>query len=302
VGQTLFGFTTEGEVQGVAESLGALMALFPRFALPFAALLDKLPLASNARFRKAAEHLDGTIFRIIEERRRSGEDRGDLLSMLLLAQDEEGNGEGMTDRQLRDEAMTLFLAGHETTANALSWTFYLLSQNPREEALLSKELESVLGGRPPGVEDIPRLPLTEAVFAESLRLYPPAWGFGRRAIVALEVGGVRLSPGTVVHLSPFTTQRDPRWFPDPLRFDLGRWTPEARALRPKFSYFPFGGGARQCIGEPFAWMEGILVLATLAQSWRLALAPGAVVAPRALMTLRPRSGMVMIPERRRGAP
>jgi cytochrome P450 len=298
VGKTLFGFEVEGEADAIGRSLTAILRLFHRFTLPFAGVLDSLPLPSTIGFRRAKAHLDETVYRIIAERRRVGAHGHDLLSMLLLAQDEEGDGERMTDLQLRDEAMTLFLAGHETTANALTWTWYLLSQNPEAEARLHEELDEVLSGRLPGVDDLPNLKRTESVFAESLRLYPPAWGLGRRVLEDYPVGDYCLKAGSIVHLSPFTTHRDPRWFPNPLAFDLERWSPEARASRPRFSYFPFGGGARQCIGEPFAWMEGVLLLATLAQRWRLRLLPGHPVRAQALMTLRPRSPVWMVPERR----
>jgi len=217
--------------------------------------------------------------------------------MLLSAQDEEDGGV-MTDEQLRDEAMTIFLAGHETTANALAWTWYLLSQNPEAEARLHEELGEVLGGRQPAAEDLPRLRYAEMVFAESMRLYPPAWILGRRALEDYEVGGYLIPRGALVILSPYVMHRDARFFPEPERFDPERFTPEAKAARPQFSYFPFGGGPRRCIGEGFAWMEGVLVIATLAQRWRLRLAPGQRVAPQTGVTLRPRRGILMTPERR----
>ncbi|MFL6332591.1 MAG: cytochrome P450 [Pyrinomonadaceae bacterium] len=298
VGRTLFGTETEAEAEEVREALSASMASFARFMMPFAELLGRLPLPANRRFEQSRARLDRIIYRVIEERRASGEDRGDLLSMLLNAQDEEGDRTGMTDEQLRDEAMTIFLAGHETTANALAWTWYLLSQNPEAEARLHRELEEVLAGRPPAAEDLPRLRYTEMIFTESMRLYPPAWILGRRALEDYEVGGHRIPRGALVILSPYVMHRDPRFFPDPERFDPERWTPEARAARPQFSYFPFGGGPRRCIGEGFAWMEGVLVIATLAQRWRLRLAPGQRIEPQPGVTLRPRRGVLMTPERR----
>jgi cytochrome P450 len=300
VGKTLFGTETEAEAEEVRAALSASMASFARFMLPFAELLSRLPLPANRRFMESRARLDRIIYRIIEERRASGEDRGDLLSMLLNAQDEEGDGGRMTDEQLRDEAMTIFLAGHETTANALTWTWYLLSQHPEAEARLHEELEEVLAGRPPTAEDLPRLRYTEMVVAESMRLYPPAWILGRRALEDYEVGGHLIPRDSLVILSPYVMHRDPRFFPDPERFDPERWTPESKASRPQFSYFPFGGGPRRCIGEGFAWMEGVLVVATLAQSWRLRLAPGQRVEPQPMVTLRPRRGMSMTPERREG--
>jgi cytochrome P450 len=298
VAKTLFDADVTGEAAEIGESLTTIISLFHRFNMPFGGLVQKLPLPSNIRFLRARARLDRTIYRVIAERRRSGADRGDLLSMLLLATDEEGDGTGMTDLQLRDELMTLFLAGHETTANALTWTFYLLSQNPEAEAILHAELDEALAGKAPQAEDLPRLPYTEQVIAESMRLYPPAWALGRRATRDVEIGGCPVPEGAFVLVSAFLTQRDPRFYPDPLRFDPHRFSPEARAARPKFAYFPFGGGARQCIGEPFAWMEGTLLLATLAQKWRLRLLPGHRVEPRPLITLRPRYGMRMTVEAR----
>jgi len=301
VGKTLFGTETEAEADEVREAISGVMVSFRRLLLPFSELLDHLPLPSRRRFWQARAGLDAVVFRIIDERRRSGEDRGDLLSMLLRAQDEEGDGAGMTDEQLRDEAMTIFLAGHETTANALTWTWYLLSQNPEAERRLHAELEEVLGGRPPTAEDLPRLVYAEQVLSESMRLYPPAWIIGRRALKDYEVGGYRLPEGALVLLSQFVTHRDPRFFPDPLRFDPERWTPEAKATRPQFAYFPFGGGPRRCIGEGFAWMEGVLILAALAQNWRLRLVAGHPVELHPVITLRPRHGMLMTLERRGGS-
>jgi cytochrome P450 len=298
VGKTLFDADVSGEAAEIRESLTAIISLFHRFNNPLAPLIQKLPLPSNLRFRRSRARLDATIYRMIAERRQSGEDRGDLLSMLLLATDTEGDGSGMTDLQLRDEVMTIFLAGHETTANALTWTFYLLSQNPEAEARLFGEIDRVLGGRPPAVEDLAELRFAEQVFAESMRLYPPAWGIGRKAIRDQEIGGYHVPAGAYVIVSAYVTQHDERFFPDPLRFDPDRFTAEAKASRHKFAYFPFGGGARQCIGEPFAWMEGVLILATLAQKWRLRLVPGHRVVPQPLITLRPRYGMRMVPERR----
>jgi cytochrome P450 len=298
VAKTLFDADITDEAGEIGRSLTTIISLFHRFNMPFAGIVQKLPLPSNIRFARARARLDRTIYRVIAERRRSGADRGDLLSMLLLATDEEGDGTGMTDLQLRDEVMTLFLAGHETTANALTWTFYLLSQNPEAEEHLHSELDRVLAGRTPEAEDLPGLRYTEQVFAESMRLYPPAWALGRRAIRDVEIGGRVVPAGAFVVVSALLTQRDPRFFPDPLRFDPARFTPEARAARPKFAYFPFGGGARQCIGEPFAWMEGALLLATIAQAWRLRLAPGHPVEPQPLITLRPRYGMRMTVEAR----
>jgi cytochrome P450 len=235
---------------------------------------------------------------LIDERRRSGSDHGDLLSMLLLAQDVEGDGGQMNDAQLRDELMTIFLAGHETTANALTWTWYLLSKNPGVEEQLHAEVDKVLGARAPSFEDVPQLKYTEMVLTESMRLFPPAWALGRLTLDDVEIGGYVLPKRSLVLMSQFVMHRDGRFFADPERFDPGRWTAEARESRPQFSYFPFGGGPRRCIGEGFAWMEGILVLATVAQNWRLRLEPGHTVALKPAITLRPKHGIRMVVSRR----
>ena len=293
VGKTLFDADVGAEAAEIREALTVTMQLFDTVMLPFTELLDRLPLPWNRRFERARARLDATIYRLIDERRASGEDRGDLLSMLLLAQDVEGDGGRMTDLQLRDEAMTIFLAGHETTANALTWTWYLLAQHSDVEAKLHAEVDTVLGDRLPTADDLAQLPFTRQVLAESMRLYPPAWILGRRAIAEYQVSGYALPARTIVLLSQYVTHHDARFFPDPYAFDPGRWTPEAQATRPRFSYFPFGGGPRGCIGEQFAWMEGILLLATIAQRWRFRLAPGHPVAPYPSITLRPAHGIRM---------
>jgi cytochrome P450 len=297
-GKTLFDANVEGEADEIGKALTTTFDLFNTLTLPFRQLLERLPLPASKRFLKARERLDATIYRIINERRASGEDRGDLLSMLIAARDEEGDGSGMTDEQLRDEAMTIFLAGHETTANALTWTWYLLSQHPEIEARFHAEVDEVLKGALPTAEDFPRLRYTEMVFAEVMRLYPPAWVIGRRALSDHQIEGYRIPARSILLISPFVTHHDARFYPDPFRFDPERWTPEARESRQKFSYFPFGGGPRLCIGESFAWMEGALVLATIAQRFRMRLAPGHPVEMRPLVTLRPKHGMRMILESR----
>ena len=298
VGKTLFDADVEQEAQEIGAALTTVMDLFDMLMMPFSEFLEKLPLPQNRRFQRARARLDATIYRIIGERRRQQEDRGDLLSMLLLAQDEEEQSGSMSDEQVRDEAMTIFLAGHETTANALTWTFYLLSQNAEAERRLHEELDQILEGRLPGMEDVARLKYTEMVLTEAMRLYPPAWALGRLAVKDLEIGGYVVPRGALVLVSQYAMHHDARFFPDPLRFDPLRWTTEARETRPQFSYFPFGGGPRRCIGEGFAWMEGILALATLAQKWRLRLAPDQRVEMRPVITLRPRYGMSMTPAKR----
>ena len=295
VGKTLFDADVESDADEVGAALTEVMNLFDYIMLPFAELLEKLPLPPQRRFLRARARLDAVIYRIIEARRREGRDRGDLLSTLLHAVDEEGDRRGMTDEQLRDEAMTIFLAGHETTANALTWAFLLLAQNPEAESRMHEELDRVLeGGRPPTAADYAALRYTEMAVSEAMRLYPPAWAVGRLALEDHEVGGFAIPRGSLVLLSQYVTHRDPRFFPDPERFDPERWTPEAKAARPQFSYFPFGGGPRRCIGEGFAWTEAVLILAALARRWRLRLIPGRAVEARARITLRPGKGGVPV--------
>ena len=292
VAKTLFSADVEKEAAEIGEALTTAFGAFNIGILPFSELLEKLPLPYIKRFEAARARLDATIYRIIDERRATGEDRGDLLSMLLLAQDTEGDGGGMTDTQVRDEAMTIFLAGHETTANALSWTWYLLSQHPEIEARFHREVDA-LGDHLPRPDDLANLPYTRMILAESMRLYPPAWAVGRRAINDFEAGGYHIPARSMVLMSQYITHRDPRFHPEPERFDPERWLPEVAAARPRFSYFPFGGGTRICIGEQFAWMEGILILATIAQKWKLRYVGSAPPAIEPRITLRPGGGLRM---------
>jgi cytochrome P450 len=292
VAKTLFSADVEGEAAEIGEALTTTFAAFNIGVLPFSELLEKLPLPYIKRFDAARARLDETIYRIIDERRATDEDKGDLLSMLLLAQDTEGDGGGMTDTQVRDEAMTIFLAGHETTANALSWTWYLLSQHPGIEARFHREIDA-LGDRVPAPEDMPLLPYTRMILAESMRLYPPAWAVGRRAINEFEAGGYRIPARSMVVMSQYIMHRDARFHPDPTRFDPDRWLTEVASTRPKFSYFPFGGGTRICIGEQFAWMEGVLILATLGRRWKLRYVGEAAPEIEPRITLRPRGGLKM---------
>ena len=292
VGRTLFDADVEGEAAKIGEALSESIEMLNRFMLPFSGVFERLPTATARRLRRARARLDATIYRLIAERREVGPG-GDLLSLLLLARDDQDPTARMSDEQVRDEAMTIFLAGHETTAVALTWTWYLLARNPAVEERLGAELQRELGGRSPTVADLERLRYTERVIAEAMRLYPPAWIIGRRAIVDLELDGYRISAGSIVVLSPFVTHRDRRWHPEPLRFDPDRFAPEAQAGRPRYAYFPFGGGPRTCIGEGFALLEARLLLATLAQRVRFTLASDDEVALRPRVTLRPRGGLPM---------
>jgi cytochrome P450 len=302
VGRTLFDTDVEATAGHVGRALTSVLNSFWTTMLPMADLLEKLPIPPLRRAVAARAELDAIIYGIIAERRQHPGDRGDLLSMLLLAQDEEQGGRGMTDAQVRDEAMTIFLAGHETTANALAWTWFLLSGAPDVEARLHEEVDRVLGDRVPGVADLPRLAFVEQVVTESMRLFPPAWLIGRRAVGEYRADGYTLPPRTIVLLSPYVTHRDARFFDEPERFVPSRWTPEFRQQLPPFAYFPFGGGTRRCIGESFAWMELVLVTAAIARHWRFRLVPGHRVEPQPVVTLRMKHGLRMTAERRRPQP
>ena len=285
-GKTLLNADVGGDTRRIGDALTEVMRLFNLAMLPFAEYLDKLPLPWNLRFERAKATLDEIMYRVIAERRASGGDRGDLLSMLMLAQDAEGDGGVMTDEQVRDEAMTIFLAGHETTANALTFAWYLISQHAEVEARMHAEVASVLNGRTPRMDDVMSLRYVRMVFTESMRLFPPAWTLGYRAVEEYPLKGFRIPAGSLVLMPQYIVHRDPRWYDDPLRFDPDRWSQPVE--RPRFAYFPFGGGVRQCIGEQFAWTEGILVLATMIQKWRLRIPEGTPLAVAPSFTLRPR--------------
>src|SRR3954464_8697109 len=292
VGKTLFDVDVESQAAAVGDALTAVMESFSVMMLPFADALERLPVPKLNRARMARARLDAIIYRMIADRRASGGDHGDLLSMLLAAQDEDDGGV-MTDQQVRDEAMTIFLAGHETTANALMWTWYLLSENSESARRLHDEVDRVLQGRLPTVEDLPKLPCIERVVTEAMRLYPPAWLIGRRAIAEYAFGPYVVPARAILIMSPFIVQRDERFYPNPERFDPDRWTPEFKASLPPFAYFPFGGGPRRCIGESFAWMELILIVGAVANRWVLRLVPVHPVVPQPLITLRAKHGMRM---------
>ncbi len=299
VGRTLFGTDMERASAAVGEAMNAFMDVFSFVLLPFSDFLEKLPLPQVRRVDEARRRLDEIIYRLIAERRGSlalGAEGNDLLSLLLRSQDEEGGTGSMSDEQVRDECVTLVLAGHETTANALTWTWYLLSQHPEIEARLQEEIHAALGGRLPTAEDLPRLRYAEMIFAEAMRVYPPAWGVARKALEPHTIAGYTIPRGGVILMNQYVTHRDPRWYPDPETFDPQRWAEEGS--RPKFAYFPFGGGPRQCIGEGFAWMEGVLLLTTLAQRWRMRLAQDQRIGLRPVLTLRPKYGMRMLLEAR----
>lgn len=252
------------------------------------------PTARNRRFLTARRAVDAVIETMIRERRTqlaAGDALpDDLLTMLLTAQDPEGDA-GMSDAQIRDEIITLIIAGHETVASALTWCWYLLAQRPAVVERLETELAATLGGRPPAVADLPQLPLTRAIFEETLRLYPPAWIISRRALAADEIGGAPVAGNSLLLISPYTVHRHPDFWPSPADFNPDRFLPAAGNTRPRFAYIPFGGGPRLCIGDQFALMEGALVLATAAQRGRLSLPAGQTVVMEPLVTLRPRQGL-----------
>ena len=253
-------------------------------------LETRLPLPANRRFQRALGELEAVVYRIIADRRQARRDESDLLSMFLSARDEE-SGTGMTDRQLRDEVMTMLLAGHETTSLALSWTYYLLSQHPDVDQRIADEVERVIGDARPAFAHVDRLTRTRQALEESLRLYPPAWGFSRLSLGDDDIGGYRLPKGSIVFLIPFVVHRRPKLWPDPNRFDPDRFTPERDAERPRFAYIPFGGGPRGCIGNQFAMLEAQLIVAAIAQRYRIELLPDQEIRPEPLITLRPKPGV-----------
>jgi len=344
VARTLFNTEVTDDIRRINDEVNRIMGIY-NFLVAFPRMESflHLPIPGIVKFRRSKARLDAVVDRLIAERRTNTEDRGDLLSMLIASRDEDGSA--LSDDQIRDEVLTIFLAGYETTANALAWTWYLLSQNPEAEAKLHAELDAVLGStssyqeevssrpkrsevegsalhapkepgapgsavsspnlgnnateasnkthRLPTLADYPNLRYTEQVFAESMRLYPPAWAMGRMSTQPVTLGPYRIPPGAHFFMSQYIVSRTPEHYPDPLRFDPDRFTPEAKAARPRFAYFPFGAGSRQCIGESFAWMEGVLAIATIASRWRMTYLDPAPPVPQAKITLRPRDPMMM---------
>ncbi|MCI0611819.1 cytochrome P450, partial [bacterium] len=291
VAKTLFNADVSKDAKDVGNAMDIVMHEFQaRFGRPFV-IPEFIPTPGNLRFRKAIQRFNKTVYEIIRARRTSDEDAGDLLSMLLHAQDEDGSR--MTDQQLRDEIITLFLAGHETTANTLSWTLYVLANQPEIESKLVQEIERTIGDRPGTVSDLETLKYSEKIILESMRLYPPAYGFGREAINDCEIGGYHVPAGTTIFMSQYVTQRDPRFFENPLEFRPERWENDFIKKIPKFAYFPFSGGPRQCIGNSFAMMEAVLLLVTILRDFHLELVAGHRVVPQASITMRPKYGLKM---------
>jgi cytochrome P450 len=293
VAKCLFDADIHGQAAGASEAMTTMMHTFTARVGRIFAPPHWVPVPLNRGLEKAIRRLEDIMFAIIAERRKSGDDHGDLLSMLLHAQDEE-SGRTMTDRQLRDELMTMFMAGHETTAGALAWTWALLSRNPDAEAKLHAELDSVLGGRTPRFDDLPKLAYTAAAVNESMRIYPPVWVVGREAIEPFEVGGHRFPAGMTAYMPQWVIHRDPRWFDDPEAFRPERWLDGRLEAMHRYAYFPFGGGPRICVANNFALMEATLVVGAIAQRYRLGLTPDARISPLASMTLRPEHGVPVV--------
>jgi cytochrome P450 len=290
VAKALFGTDLSAEIESVGRALTTVNHLLAKgFYLPW---VLSLPTPQRRRLHAARSALYTVVEQIIRERRRRRETHSDLLEMLLEARDEE-TGEGMADQQVRDEVLTLLLAGHETTANALSWTLSLLAQHPHVEARLLEEYQQVLNGRPAMIEDLPQLPFTRMVVEEAMRLYPPAWGLGRRALSNDEIGGYAIPKGAYVLVFPYVTHRHPAFWERPGTFDPERFSAKLSAGRHRFAYFPFGGGPRLCLGNQFALYEAQLILATILSRYQLRLLPGTVVTPEPLVTLRPRGDLLM---------
>jgi len=298
VNQTLFGHGPGDATHGIAEAVGVVQVDVNTRIMSIWDPPLNWPTRANKRLRKALNTLDIAVTGLIKERRESGDDSGDLLSMLLHAQDEE-TGEGMSDQQLRDEVMTIYLAGHETTSNALTWLFHLLSRNPDVERRLFEELVTVLGDRRVTLEDLPRLDLTRRIIYESMRLYPPVWGFSRMAEGPDVIGGYRVEPGTTVFVSPYAAHRQVDYFSNPEGFDPERFTDEFLHGLPKCAYMPFGAGARQCIGNNFAIMEMQILVATICRAYRLEMEAGHSLVAEPLITLRPAHGLRMHVRRQR---
>lgn len=299
VAEALFGAAVGPEVDAISAAMDRNVEMFRRVTMPWGRLRVLLPTPFNLGYHFARRRLIGTLRKFIAQRRTSGEKRDDLLARMLAARDAEGNGAGMTERQLVDECVILFAAGHETTANALTYTQWLLAQNPEIARKLESEVDRVLGERTvPTFADLEALSYVRMVVAESMRLYPPAWIQGRQAIEECDINGEIVPRKTVVFISQWITHRDPRWWPDPERFDPERFAPANLDSRPRWAYFPFGGGSRQCVGEAFAWAEATLVLATVVRQWRMECVDAGPLALEPGITLRPKNEIQMIVRRR----
>jgi cytochrome P450 len=294
--KTLFNADVSNDADHVGAVLSEVVKPFASQATVKWILDNRLPTPGHRRYFKAVSEIDRIVFRIISERRATKSDEGDLLSMLLQAQDDDGSQ--MTDSQLRDEVMTLFVAGHETTALAVSWSWYLLATHPEAERKFHNEIDELLQGRLPTVADMPKLTYTEMIAKEAMRLYPPAYAVGREALEEVEIGGFRVPKGSQVFAFQWVTHRDGRYFDNPDSFDPERWTADRTERLPKYAYFPFGGGPRQCIGNYFAMMEIVLVLAAIGQRFKFSLVPDHKVELLPVLSLRPKNGIKVIADKR----
>jgi cytochrome P450 len=305
VGKCLFDLDVQSrdEVKKISSAVDAFMGFLPLAILPFSEQIQRLPLPAMKRIRKGQIDLDAIIYAMIRERRQSPGDRGDLLSMLLEAVDTEESTGRMSDQQVHDECLTIMLAGHETTANALSFALWLVAKHEDVQTRVHEEAAMVLGDRAPTADDYGRLPYATQVFSETLRLYPPVWVVARACVQPYEIAGYAIRAGAILLAPQFVVHRDPRFYTDPLRFDPERFAvekKEAAKSRPRFAFFPFAAGSRQCIGEGLAWMEGVLSLATILRDWRLQLPLGAStdIAINPAISLRPKYGVPLMVERR----
>jgi cytochrome P450 len=304
VGKCLFDLDVRSrdEVKNISVAVDAFMEFLPIAMLPFSEQIQRLPLPAMKRIRDGQANLDAMIYAMIEDRRRNPGDRGDLLSMLIEAVDPEDSGASMSNQQVRDECLTIMLAGHETTANALSFSLWLLAKHPEMQRRLREEAMCVLGDRAANADDYRRLPYATQVFSEALRLYPPVWVTARTCVQPYEIAGYKIPKGAILIAPQFVVHRDQRFYPDPLCFDPERFSSDEKQgakSRPRFAFFPFGAGSRQCIGEGLAWMEGAFSLATICRDWRLSFPPGAAeeLAVNPAITLRPTHGVRLIVEK-----
>ncbi len=300
--QALANQDVEDQAAKIGQLLSAVLEMTHKNRVPFLdEFFSKLPLPSVNRYHRARAQLDALMCAMIEERKQATHARADFLTEMLQLRDPQTQERLLSDEQVRDEAMTMFAAGHETIGTALAWTWHLLARHPEVEQRLHREVDTVLGGRTPHSKDLCQLPYTAMVLSESMRIYPPVWLMVRRPVHDFPLGEFVLPAGCYIHVSQYLTHRDARFFPHPDKFDPDRWTTEAVAERPKYSYFPFGAGSRRCIGESFARMEGILLLATIAQRWRFRVVPSHPVELKPFVTLHPRYGLKMTAHSRRDA-
>ncbi len=293
--EALFGSSSNVDAEKISGALTLLNASFHRLVIPFARLWLHTPFPKARELEGAIETFNEAIMRVVEERRKSGWDRGDLLSTLLAAQDTEGGTLSLSNEELHDQIAGIYLAGHETTARALTWSWYELAKHPEIQDAMIREVQEVLGYRPGTYDDVEKLPFTHAVMSEALRLFPPVWTITRQAMADVEIGEYLIPKGTSIFISQYFVHRDSRWWPDASEYKPGRWLEQPQPERPRFSYFPFGAGVRICAGENFAWKEGILLLATFAQKWRFSLCEKTDDPPelRPELNMGPRNGMFL---------